>query len=140
MRARNGRPEVNDMSGILIVEDEFLVALDLEDVVAGAGYPVLGIVADRKSIENLPAPPKLALVDINLRDGPTGVEIAHQLATRHGTRIIFVTANPAQITDPPPTAIGFIQKPFSSATIESSLGFALGFSADAPPRGLQVFG
>ena len=36
MRARTGRPEVNDMSGILIVEDEFLVALDLEDIVAEA--------------------------------------------------------------------------------------------------------
>lgn len=41
--------------------------------------------------------------------------------------------------EPPPTAIGFIQKPFSPATIESSIGYALG-AANIPPRGLQVFG
>lgn len=134
-----GNHEVTDMAGILIVEDEFLVALDLEDIVAGAGFPVVGIVSDRSGLDHLPHPPVLALVDINLRDGPTGVLIARDLAARHGTRIIFVTANPAQITDPPLTAIGYIQKPFSATTIESSLAFALNVGHTAPPRGLQAF-
>ena len=128
------------MTGILIVEDEFLVALDLEEIIAGAGYPVIGIVADRKGAEALGTPPKLALVDINLRDGPTGVEIARSLAARHGTRIIFVTANPAQIENPPPTAIGYIQKPFNAQTIQNSLGYALNENDDEPPRGLQRLG
>jgi DNA-binding response OmpR family regulator len=128
------------MSGILIVEDEFLVALDLEDIIAGAGYPVVGIIADRKGIDALAAPPLLALVDVNLRDGPTGVDIARSLAIQHGTRIIFVTANPAQIVDPPANAIGVIQKPFNPETIESSLGYALNENDEDPPRGLQRFG
>jgi len=130
---------VEDMTGVLIVEDQFLVALDLEHIVASAGYPVVGIATARSEIEALAVPPKIAFVDINLRDGPTGVEIARALAERFGTRIIFVTANPAQIEEPPPTAVGYIQKPFSPTTIESAIGYALG-AASAPPRGLQVFG
>ncbi len=129
------------MTEILIVEDEFLVALDLEDIVAGAGFRVIGIVADRESAQTVTGAPQLALVDLNLRDGPTGLDIAHELAERHGTTIIFVTANPAQITNPPGTAIGFIRKPFAANTVESSLAFALGTaSASAtPPYGLQPF-
>jgi len=130
---------VDTMTGVLIVEDQFLVALDLEHIVASAGYPVVGIATAKAEIETLPVPPRIAFVDINLRDGPTGVEIARALSERFSTQIIFVTANPAQIDAPPPTAIGFIQKPFSPATIESSIGFALG-AATSPPRGLQVFG
>lgn len=130
---------MDTMTGVLIVEDQFLVALDLEHIVASAGYPVVGIATAKAEIETLPVPPRIAFVDINLRDGPTGVEIARVLSERFGTQIIFVTANPAQIDEPPPTAIGFIQKPFSPTTIESSIGFALG-AASTPPRGLQVFG
>jgi len=130
---------VDTMTGVLIVEDQFLVALDLEHIVASAGYPVVGIATAKAEIETLPVPPRIAFVDINLRDGPTGVEIARALSERFGTQIIFVTANPAQIDEPPATAIGFIQKPFSPTTIESSIGFALGV-ASSPPRGLQVFG
>ncbi len=138
MKDMGGRVEVQDMTGVLIVEDQCLVALDLEHIVASAGYPVVGIATARAEIESLAVPPKIAFVDINLRDGPTGVEIARDLSERFGTQIIFVTANPAQIDRPPPTAIGFIQKPFASSTIESSIGYALGASS-APPRDLQVF-
>lgn len=127
------------MAGVLIVEDQFLVALDLEHIVASSGYPVVGIATARSEIETLAVSPKIAFIDINLRDGPTGVEIAHALSERFGTRIIFVTANPAQIDKPPATAIGFIEKPFSPTTIENAIGYALGV-ASAPPRGLQVFG
>jgi len=126
------------MTRVLIVEDQFLVALDLEHIVASAGYPVVGIATALAEIESLTIPPQIAFIDINLRDGPTGVEIARALSERFGTQIIFVTANPAQIDQPPPTTIGVIQKPFSPSTIESSIGYALG-AASAPPRGLQVF-
>ena len=138
MKGTEEKVEVQDMRGVLIVEDQCLVALDLEHIVASAGYPVIGIVTARAEIESLAVPPRIAFIDINLRDGPTGVEIARTLSERFGTQIIFVTANPAQIDRPPPTAIGFIQKPFRPSTIENSIGYALG-SASAPPRDLQVF-
>lgn len=130
---------VQAKDGVLIVEDQFLVALDLESIIATAGYPVVGIAADLAEVDAMPVAPKIALVDVNLRDGATGLEIARHLCNRFGTRIIFVTANPAQIKQPPPTAIGYIQKPFSQDTIERTLCFVMGEAGAVPPRDLQIF-
>lgn len=123
------------MRNILIVEDELLVALDLEDILTSGGFQVLGIVADRKGIDSIQQPPVVALVDLNLRDGPTGNEVARALAQQFGTRIIFVTANPAQITDPPPTAIGYVQKPFRPDVVVSAVAAAI--EGNNPPQGVH---
>jgi len=133
------------MPEILIVEDEFLVALDLEDIVSRAGYQVLGIVADRRDFERVELGrddrhPRVALVDLNLRDGPTGPEIARRLADRFGTAIIFVTANPDQIADPPPTALGYIRKPFAPDAIVAALGHAINEAKANAIPGFHRFG
>lgn len=120
------------MHGVLIVEDEFLVALDLEDIIVQAGHELVGIVADRRGVDGLAKPPAIALVDLNLRDGPTGPEIARTLAQQYGTRIIFVTANPDQISQPPPTALGYIRKPFNPADIVAAVALAAGRAAERP--------
>lgn len=125
------------MPGVLIVEDEFLVALDLEEIILEAGHDIVGVIADRRGVDTVGAPPSVAFVDLNLRDGPTGPEIARQLAERHGTRIIFVTANPEQIERPPVTALGYIRKPFNPADIVAALALALGAAA-ARPKGLHT--
>lgn len=124
------------MPGVLIVEDEFLVALDLEDIILQAGHDIVGVIADRRGVDAIAASPSVALVDLNLRDGPTGPEIARHLAERFGTRIIFVTANPDQIEHPPTTALGYIRKPFNPADIIGALSLALG-SAASRPKGLH---
>jgi two-component system, response regulator PdtaR len=126
-------------AGVLIVEDEFLVALDLDDIISAAGFRVVGIAADATGVETLSQEPRLALVDLNLRDGPTGSEIARWLASRFGTQIIFVTANPGQIDDPPRQAIGYVLKPFAADTIRSSVRFALENGDLERPSGLQPF-
>lgn len=124
---------------ILIVEDEFLVAMDLEDIVASAGYRVLGIAPDKQAASNFAELPDIALVDINLRDGPTGVAIARDLSERGGTVVIFVTANPSQITDPPLRSIGYVQKPFSPEAILTALEFAAQGERRRLPHGLHLF-
>lgn len=113
------------MRDVLIVEDELLVALDLEDILVRSGYDVLAIVSDLKDATRIDRAPRVALVDLNLRDGPTGNRIAQDLAQKYGTRIVFVTANPAQISEPPPTAIGYVQKPFRAETVLSALAAAM---------------
>ncbi len=123
------------MRDVLIVEDELLVALDLEDILTSGGFDVLGIVADLKGADGIQRPPVVALVDLNLRDGPTGNEVARALARQYGTRIIFVTANPAQITDPPETAIGYVQKPFRPDVVVSAVAAAI--AGNNPPPGLH---
>lgn len=99
----------------LIVEDEIFVALDLERILVDAGYSVVAIAADREGA--LAAAPQcnFAFVDVNLRDGPTGPEIAARIARDHGVKVVFVTANPAQIGEA--DCLGYIRKPFSDAAI-----------------------
>jgi DNA-binding response OmpR family regulator len=120
-------------AGILIVEDEFLVALQLEDILTDAGHRVVGIVPDQASIHRLDEPPEVALVDLNLRDGPSGPAIARLLAEKFGTTIVYVTANPGQIGAPAPTAIGVVQKPFSQRAILTAIAMALNGEAEDLP-------
>ena len=99
-------------TSILIVEDEIFVALDIERVLSDCGYEVGGIAMDRDEALRLAEGCTLALVDINLRDGRTGPQIAAELYDSHAIRSVFVTANPAQIGTPPMGALGYVCKPF----------------------------
>jgi two-component system, response regulator PdtaR len=114
----------------LIVEDEIFVALDLERILLDAGYSVAAIAADRASAMEAAPGADFAFVDVNLRDGPTGPEIAQRMAADYGVRVVFVTANPTQIADPD-GALGYIRKPFSEASILAAA--ALAGKADRHP-------
>lgn len=116
---------------ILIVEDEIFVAMDIERILADAGYQVQAIAADRAEALAVDEAPQIAFVDINLRDGPTGPGIACDLASRYGTKVIYVTANPAQIDPRASTAIGYIRKPFSDDSILAAASLAIGGAAAA---------
>jgi CheY-like chemotaxis protein len=109
----------------LIVEDEIFVALDLERILTDAGYQVTAIAADRPSALAAAAQAEFAFVDINLRDGPTGPDIAATLAREHGVKVVFVTANPGQI-GLPCEALGYIRKPFSERAILAAAAVAVG--------------
>ncbi len=125
---------------VLIVEDEFLVALELEDILTDAGHTVVGIAPDQAAVHKLERTPQVALVDLNLRDGPSGPSIARQLAERYGTIIVYVTANPGQIGKPAPTALGVIQKPFSQHAILAAVSLALkGEAETALPPELNLY-
>jgi CheY-like chemotaxis protein len=109
----------------LIVEDEIFVALDLERILTDAGYQVTAIAADRQAALEAGAGCEFAFVDINLRDGPTGPDIAATLAREHGVKVVFVTANPGQISMPT-DALGYIRKPFSERAILAAAAIAAG--------------
>jgi len=126
-------------ANVLIVEDEFLVALQLEDILTDAGHNVVGIVPDQAGIQRLDQPPQVALVDLNLRDGPSGPAIARQLADRFGTVIVYVTANPGQIGQPASTALGVVQKPFSQHAILAAVALAVTGEADHLPHELNLY-
>ena len=120
----------------LIVEDEIFVALDLERIMVGAGYAVKAIAADRIGALEAAADCSFALVDINLRDGPTGPEIARTLAQDYGLKVVFVTANPGQIAEPS-GALGYVRKPFSADAILAAAAVAC--EAATIPRPHQDF-
>ncbi len=114
----------------LIIEDEIFVALDLERILTDAGYQVAGIAADAD--QALAAAPgcSFAFVDINLRDGPTGPQIAERIARDYGVKVVFVTANPSQIGIPS-EALGYVRKPFSDQAILAAAAIAAAGSNEA---------
>ena len=108
----------------LIVEDEIFVALDLERILIDAGYSVAAIAADSASAFDAAPNVSFAFVDVNLRDGPTGPSIAERIARDYGVKVVFVTANPAQIGAGSACALGYIRKPFSEAAILAAASLA----------------
>lgn len=128
---------------ILIVEDEMLVALELESILQDLGYEVVGIAADLgAAAAHFDEEIDLALVDLNLRDGLTGPQIGALLCSK-GVSVLFVTANPLLLGNGIAGAIGVITKPTDASMVSSAVGYALavrdGAAADPPPN-LRLFG
>jgi CheY-like chemotaxis protein len=110
---------------VLIVEDEIFVAFDIERILSSAGYEVAAIAADRSEALAHASGANIALVDINLRDGPTGPIVADELAEKHGVTVVYVTANPAQIERKARTAVGVVRKPFTDEAILAAVSCAV---------------
>ncbi len=129
---------------ILIVEDEYLVACDLEASLEELGYSCAGIAPDLETALNLAATkPDIALVDIHLRDGQTGPLIAERLAQDHGIAVLFVTANPRMaIEAKPPGALGVLNKPCQEEVVAAAVAYVLqskhGAPLLSPPAGLTL--
>ena len=126
---------------VAIVEDEFLVAAHLEAMLADLGYEPVGIATDAHQAEDLiDENPDLALVDLNLRDGPTGQKIGHQFGT-NGITVVFLTGNPHDIVPPIPGAIGKMAKPCDETCVEKVLAYVKalrsGETDSHPPAGLM---
>lgn len=128
---------------ILIVEDEMLVAMNLEAILQDLGHEPVGIVPDLAAAEGYYEQPiDLALVDLNLRDGCTGPEIGKRLGAR-GVTVLFVTANPGLLGDGIAGAIGVITKPTDEEIVRAAVDYALGTrhgASVAPPSSLRLFG
>lgn len=128
---------------ILIVEDEMLVALELQSILLDLGYEVIGVAPDLPAARGYFGQAiDLALVDLNLRDGLTGPEIGAMLGSR-GVTVLFVTANPRLLGRGIAGAIGVITKPTDEDMVASAVRYALavrvGEPATAPPH-LKLFG
>lgn len=122
---------------VLIVEDQALLAMELDHVLTESGHWVVGC-ADDAAIAFALADedrPQVALVDVNLRDGLTGPQIARQLIERHDTAVIFITANPEQIPEGFSGAIGVITKPFDVQTLKEVVDFAARFQRERTVTG-----
>ena len=127
---------------ILIVEDEMLVAADMEATLQDLGYTSAGIAPDMKAAIRLSeAAPDLAFVDLNLRDGPTGPAIGAMLS-RLGVGVVFLTANPRMLGLGVPGTFGVIGKPCDECGIGAAILYALGRlrgELTLPPATLAVF-
>lgn len=113
---------------VMIVEDEMLLALDLEDMLLDAGYTVIGQASDMPQAialaEKVGGSVDVAIMDVNLARGTNGVETAAALRQRWNIPSLFVSGNldertraEAQRWQP----IGFVGKPYSEREVLSSL-------------------
>jgi DNA-binding response OmpR family regulator len=117
-------------TGILIVEDEGLIALDLQMELERAGFTVL-MVADNAaeallSVERLQ--PTLVLMDIRLRGAQDGIETADVIRRRFHIPVMFVTASAdretifrARVTGP----FDYIVKPFHGVDFRKRIETAI---------------
>ena len=131
-------------ANILIVEDEMLVAFEVEAILADLGHRVVGIAPDLETAVALADQPiDLALVDLNLRDGLTGPEIGKTLSRKAGVSVLFVTANPRVLGDGIAGAIGVLTKPADEHSVRASVDYALRLRAGdrnaVPPPALKLF-
>lgn len=128
----------------MIVEDQALLAMELELVLAESGCDVVGCAMDRAGALAIAERerPDLALVDVNLLDGITGPQIAQHMVSETGCAVIFLTANPEQIPDGFAGALGAISKPFDELTIRGAVAFARQFiqhrTLGVPPRRFRL--
>jgi CheY-like chemotaxis protein len=109
---------------ILIVEDELLIAVELDRIVDGAGHEIVGVVASVDQALAYAANADVALVDLSLADGPSGGSLARRLIDRFGIKVIFVTGNPGEVGYGLDGAIDVVAKPFTEARILSALAKA----------------
>lgn len=129
---------------VLIVEDQAILAMELECVLSDAGCDVVGCAMDAPTAMEIArrTQPDLALVDLNLIDGRTGPDLAARLVRDHGAAVVFLTANPEQIPDGFAGALGALTKPFDDATIQAVLAFASLFirhrEIGEPPRRFRL--
>ncbi|HEV7233608.1 MAG TPA: response regulator [Sphingorhabdus sp.] len=128
---------------ILIVEDEFIVALNLRQIMSNMGFEVIGIAPDAATAYRLAEQkPDIALVDLNLRDGPTGPEIGAKLSQQFGATVLFLTANPAQLGEGIEGTIGVLSKPVDEDAIENVLDFLVSYRMGhpaSPPSSVRMF-
>lgn len=126
---------------VLVVEDEIFVAIEIEHVIAEMGLSPIGIAADERSALALAEEADVALVDLNLQDGPTGAQIGRKLA-QHGVTVVFMTANPSQLGDGVPGTVGVLPKPVTDRDLRATVAYAVARreAAEAvPPARLRLF-
>ncbi|WP_332653570.1 response regulator [Brevundimonas sp.] len=131
---------------ILIIEDEALVAMELRFVLEDLGHEVVATVADAGTARAIvrETDVDLALVDIHLSDGPTGVALGRELGQDLGVSVLFMTANPGMVRDGVAGTIGVLSKPTDERAVQTAVDYALRRRAGAPvmyaPPELQLFG
>lgn len=110
--------------GVLIVEDDFLVAMDLENALSDAGISVVGVAASASeaiALANLHAP-SLVLMDIRLIGTSDGIDAALEIYRAHGIRSVFTSAHSDEDSRrraAPAHPFGWIEKPYAVNSIIS---------------------
>jgi DNA-directed RNA polymerase specialized sigma24 family protein len=118
----------------LIIEDEPLIALDIEELVSEIGHEVVGIARTRVEAGQLAqeTSPSLVLADIQLADGSSGIDAVNDILGNRSVPVIFITAYPERLLTgrrAEPTFL--ITKPFKAEMVKAVISQALFFDVKA---------
>jgi two-component SAPR family response regulator len=127
---------------ILIVEDEALLAMELEALVEDAGHHVVGWATSSDEAMTMldETEADVAFVDIHLSDGPTGVDVARHVQSAHRPMCVFMTANPKRIPEDFAGAVGVIAKPYTMAGLNAALRYLEEGVHRPPPHSMLPVG
>jgi CheY-like chemotaxis protein len=117
-------------SRVLIIEDEPIIALDLENLVTELGHKVVAVAAtkDDAVAKAKSERPGLVLADINLGEGGSGIDAVSEILASFDIPVIFITAYPEKLlTGERPEPTYLIAKPFLPETVQATVGQALFF-------------
>lgn len=123
-------------TSVLIIEDEPIIALDLEALVKDLGHDVAGVAATRSEAIALAkaSRPGLVLADVRLADGSSGIDAVSDILVAFDVPVIFITAYPERLlSGERPEPAYLITKPFLAETVKATIGQALFFHGGAKP-------
>ncbi|WP_066482537.1 MULTISPECIES: response regulator [unclassified Sphingomonas] len=121
---------------VLIIEDEPMIAMDLEGIVRDLGHDVTGVAVTRDEAVALAMEdrPGLVLADIQLADDSSGIDAVKDILSEFNVPVIFITAFPERLlTGERPEPTFMITKPFQRSTVKAAISQALFFDQATVP-------
>jgi DNA-directed RNA polymerase specialized sigma24 family protein len=122
---------------VLIIEDEPMIAMDLESIVEGLGHRVTAVARTHKEAVSAAAKatPGLVLADIQLADGSSGLDAVNEMLGSFEVPVVFITAYPDRLlTGERPEPAFLITKPYQPDTVKAIVSQALFFERRAQLR------
>ena len=116
---------------IMIIEDEPLIAIDIEQMVESLGHNVTGIARTRDEAVALfkATQPSMVLADIQLADGSSGIDAVNDILKNTAIPVIFITAFPERLlTGERPEPTFLVTKPFNPDMVKALISQALFFN------------
>lgn len=117
-------------TSVLIIEDEPVIAADVEALVGELGHRVIDVASTRDQAARAASweSPGLILADIQLADGSSGIDAVRDILAHTNAPVIFITAFPERLlTGERPEPTFLITKPFQPETVKAAIGQALFF-------------
>lgn len=114
---------MNEPARILILEDEFLIAMEFETIVSDAGYRVVGPAAGVAAALSLIAaePPNAGILDVNLDRGETSEPIADKLTELRIPFVLCTGYQTADLVQRYGDSVPIFQKPVNAAKLVEAL-------------------
>lgn len=128
--------EQQTRANVLIIEDEPIIAMDIETIVRDLGHDVTGVAVTRDEAVALAMEhrPGLVLADIQLADDSSGIDAVRDILERFTVPVIFITAFPERLlTGERPEPTFLITKPFQRSTVKAAISQALFFDTATVP-------